>query len=146
MGATGGVGAPLTAELVKRGIQTVAFGRSAKKLNELAEQLGHSPLLTLETGDAFNTEDIRRAAEGADVIFHSANIPYHEMESRLLPLGESVMTAAEKLGTKVVVVDGIYPYGRRLMEKATEEHPKTAYPQGKNKIGLRAADILVALA
>jgi len=135
LGATGGVGAPLTAELVKRGIQTVAFGRSSKKLNELAEQLGHSPLLTLETGDAFQPEDIRRAAKGADVIFHSANIPYHEMESRLLPLGESVMTAAEKLGTKVVVVDGIYPYGRRLMEKATEGHPKKPHTR-KGKIRL----------
>ncbi|MCT6985768.1 hypothetical protein M1723_24505, partial [Salmonella enterica subsp. enterica serovar Senftenberg] len=86
---------------MKRGIHTVAFGRSGMKLNELAEQLDRSPLLTLETGDAFKPEDIRRAAEGADVIFQSANIPYHEMESRLLPLGESVMTAAEKLGTKV---------------------------------------------
>lgn len=135
LGATGGVGAPLTVELVKRGVQTVAFGRSKQKLNELAEQLGHSPLLTLEIGDAFKPEDIRRAGAGADVIFHSANIPYHEMESRLLPLGESVMTAAEKLGAKVVVVDGIYPYGRRVMEKATEDHPKKPHTR-KGKVRL----------
>lgn len=43
LGATGGVGAPLTAELIERGIETVAFGRSMKKLNELADQLNHSP-------------------------------------------------------------------------------------------------------
>ncbi|CAM3643425.1 hypothetical protein PALA111701_18985 [Paenibacillus lactis] len=109
LGATGGVGNPLTAELVRRGIETIAFGRSMTKLNSLAEEIGSSPLLKLRTGDAFKPEDIIQAAEGADVIFHSANIPYHEMESRLLPLGESVMQAAQRLNARVVVVDGIYP-------------------------------------
>ncbi|MDH6672626.1 nucleoside-diphosphate-sugar epimerase [Paenibacillus sp. LBL] len=141
LGATGGVGAPLTAELVERGIETVAFGRSMKKLNELADQLNHSPLLTLETGDAFKPEDIIRAAGEADIIFHSANIPYHEMESRLLPLGESVMKAAEETGAKVVVVDGIYPYGRRLMERATEEHPKKPHTR-KGKVRLAYEELI----
>lgn len=141
LGATGGVGAPLTAELIARGIETVAFGRSMKKLNELADQLNHSPLLTLETGDAFKPEDIIRAAGEADIIFHSANIPYHEMESRLLPLGESVMKSAEMTGAKVVVVDGIYPYGRRLMERATEEHPKKPHTR-KGKVRLAYEELI----
>ncbi|WP_342575051.1 NAD-dependent epimerase/dehydratase family protein [Paenibacillus sp. FSL M8-0142] len=135
LGATGGVGNPLTAELVRRGIETIAFGRSMTKLNALAEEIGSSPLLKLRTGDAFKPEDIVQAAEGADVIFHSANIPYHEMESRLLPLGESVMQAAQRMNARVVVVDGIYPYGRRRMEKATEEHPKMPHTRkGKTRL------------
>lgn len=135
LGATGGVGNPLTAELITRGIETIAFGRSMTKLNALAEELGPSPLLKLRTGDAFNPEDIIQAAEGADVIFHSANIPYHEMESRLLPLGDSVMKAAQQMDARVVVVDGIYPYGRRRMERATEEHPKRPHTRkGKTRL------------
>ncbi|WP_410769021.1 NAD-dependent epimerase/dehydratase family protein [Fontibacillus sp. BL9] len=135
LGATGGVGNPLTAELVSRGVQTVAFGRSEDKLKALANEIGRQDLLRLELGDAFSAKDIIKAADGADVIFHSANIPYHEMESRLLPLGESVMTAAEKMGVKVVVVDGIYPYGRRTMDRATEDHPKLPHTRkGKTRL------------
>ncbi|WP_334073361.1 MULTISPECIES: SDR family NAD(P)-dependent oxidoreductase [Paenibacillus] len=135
LGATGGVGHPLTVELVKRGVETIAFGRSMDKLKKLADEIGHNRLLRLYAGDAFHPEDIVKAAEGADVIFHSANIPYHEMETRLLPLGEAVMQAAERLGTKVVVVDGIYPYGRRTVEKATEDHPKTPHTRkGKTRL------------
>ncbi|GIO16490.1 oxidoreductase [Cohnella xylanilytica] len=135
LGATGGVGHPLTAELVSRGVETVAFGRSAGKLQRLAQELGNPVNLSIETGDAFKPDDIMRAAGGADVIFHSANIPYHEMESRLLPLGQSVMEAADRLGAKVVVVDGIYPYGRRTTGKATEEHPKNPHTRkGKTRL------------
>lgn len=141
LGATGGVGNPLTAELMKRGIETVAFGRSMSKLQGLAKELGSPALLRLETGDAFRPEDIARAAEGADVIFHSANIPYHEMESRLLPLGEAVMQAADSLGSKVVVVDGIYPYGRRTVDRATEEHPKRPHTR-KGKVRLAYEEMI----
>ncbi|TBL73985.1 NAD-dependent epimerase/dehydratase family protein [Paenibacillus thalictri] len=135
LGATGGVGSPLTEELIRRGIETVAFGRSMAKLEKLAQQLGNPPLLRLEAGDAFDEERLVRAAAGADVIFHSANMPYHEMETRLLPLGEAVMGAAERLEAKVVVVDGIYPYGRRTTAKANEEHPKFPHTR-KGKVRL----------
>ncbi|TDF88564.1 NAD-dependent epimerase/dehydratase family protein [Paenibacillus piri] len=141
LGATGGVGNPLTAELVKRGIETVAFGRSAGKLESLAQQLGHPSTLRLETGDAFNPEQIVKAAGEADVIFHSANIPYHEMEARLLPLGEAVMEAAERLGAKAVIVDGIYPYGRRTTDKATEDHPKQPHTR-KGKVRLAYEELV----
>ncbi|WP_134684478.1 NAD-dependent epimerase/dehydratase family protein [Brevibacillus migulae] len=135
LGATGGVGKPLVTELIRRGVETVAFGRSAAKLESLARELGNPTLLRLETGDAFKPGDIVRAARGAEVMFHSANIPYHEMESRLLPLGEAVMQAAEKLEMKVVVVDGIYPYGRKTVERATEDHPKRPHTR-KGKVRL----------
>lgn len=69
-------------------------------------------------------EDIVAQAGGADVMFHCANVPYHEMVNKLIPLGESVMEAAERLAIKVVAIDGIYPYGRRQTELITEEHPK----------------------
>ncbi|MFC4599510.1 SDR family NAD(P)-dependent oxidoreductase [Cohnella hongkongensis] len=124
VGATGGTGAAITEELVKRGIRTVAFGRSAKKLEQLRANLKRPDCLTVAEGDAFRPEEIAAAAEGADVLFHCANVPYHEMVSRLIPLGESVMEAADRLSLKVVAIDGIYPYGRRRMARATEEHPK----------------------
>ncbi|WP_212979310.1 SDR family NAD(P)-dependent oxidoreductase [Paenibacillus azoreducens] len=124
LGATGGTGAVITEELIRRGVATIAFGRSRSKLERLAAQLGSPKHLTLFTGDAYRPQDIAAAAEGADVLFHCANVPYNEMVDKLIPLGESVMEAADQRRLKIVAVDGIYPYGRRQMEKVTEEHPK----------------------
>lgn len=124
IGATGGTGAAITEELVKRGVETIAFGRSRQKLEQLARRLGNPKHLTLSVGDAMRHEDIVAQAGGADVMFHCANVPYHEMVNKLIPLGESVMEAAERLAIKVVAIDGIYPYGRRQTELITEEHPK----------------------
>jgi nucleoside-diphosphate-sugar epimerase len=135
VGATGGTGAVITAELVKRGVPTIAFGRSRQKLEELADQLGNPSHLSLAFGEAFRSDDIEAAAKEADVLFHCANVPYNEMESRLIPLGEAIMEAANRLGLKVVAIDGIYPYGRRQMNKVTEDHPKRPHTK-KGKVRL----------
>ncbi|MDQ0111202.1 NAD-dependent epimerase/dehydratase family protein [Paenibacillus harenae] len=135
VGSTGGTGAVITAELVKRGIPTVAFGRSRQKLEQLARKLGNPSNLSIAVGDAFNPDDLAAAAKETDVLFHCANVPYHEMESKLLPLGESVMEAANRLSLKVVAIDGIYPYGRKQMNKVTEEHPKQPHTK-KGKVRL----------
>ncbi|BFT70947.1 SDR family NAD(P)-dependent oxidoreductase [Paenibacillus sp. P36] len=124
IGATGGTGAAITEELVKRGIETIAFGRSRQKLEQFARKLGNPKHLTLSVGDAMRPGDIVAQAGGADVLFHCANVPYHEMVNKLIPLGESVMEAAERLAIRVVAIDGIYPYGRKQMELVTEDHPK----------------------
>lgn len=135
VGATGGTGASVTEELVKRGIRTVAFGRSRQKLEQLKAKLGQPEHLTIAVGDAFRSDDIVSASEGVDILFHCANVPYHEMASRLIPLGESVMKAADWLSLKVVAIDGIYPYGRRQMARATEEHPKQPHTRkGKTRL------------
>ncbi|GAA3400648.1 NAD(P)H-binding protein [Paenibacillus hodogayensis] len=135
IGATGGTGASVTEELVKRGIPTVAFGRSRQKLEQLRSRLGNPEHLTLALGDAFQPDSIVSASEGVDVLFHCANVLYHEMVTKLIPLGESVMEAADRLSLQVVVIDGIYPYGRRRMDLVTEEHPKQPHTKkGKTRL------------
>ncbi len=135
IGATGGTGAAIVEELVKRGIPVIAFGRSRTKLEQLAARIGNPPHLSLAIGDAFQTDDVETASRGADVLFHCANVPYHELEERLLPLGKAIMKAADRLGLKVVVVDGIYPYGRRQEELVTEDHPKEPHTRkGRSRL------------
>lgn len=52
-------------------------------------------------------------------------MPYTEWGDKLLPLASAVMQGAKQAGAKVVVIDNIYPYGRRVgTAPATEEHPK----------------------
>lgn len=135
LGAAGGTGSVIAEELLKRGVETVIFGRSRSKLEHLAGRLGNPGHLTIAAGDAFKPEDIVSAAGDADVLFHCANVPYHEMVSRLIPLGESVMEAAKLKNLKVVAVDGIYPYGKRQSNPVTEEHPKQPHTKkGKTRL------------
>lgn len=141
IGATGGTGAAVTEELVRRGFDTIAFGRSRQKLEQLARRLGSPAHLTLAIGDAMRPGDIASQADGADVWFHCANVPYHEMTSKLIPLGESVMEAAEKMAVRVVAIDGIYPYGRRQSDPVTEEHPKQPHTR-KGKVRLEFENML----
>lgn len=141
IGATGGTGAAIVEELLKRGIETVAFGRSQAKLAQLAERLGNHDKLTVGLGDAMRPDDLLSQAGGADVWFHCANVPYNEMSSKLIPLGESVMEAAERAAVGVVAIDGIYPYGRRRSDPVTEEHPKQPHTR-KGKVRLAFEEML----
>ncbi len=51
VGATGGTGAAITEELAKRGIRTMAFGRSVQKLEQLRAGLGNPENVTVAAGD-----------------------------------------------------------------------------------------------
>lgn len=82
----------------------------AKSCEELSSELGNPAHLSLAIGDAFGSNDIAAAAKDADVLFHCVNVPYNEMASKLVSLGESVIEAADRLSLKVVTIDGIYPY------------------------------------
>ncbi len=137
LGATGGTGAAITNELLKNGIQTIAFGRSIDKLHLLKEKLGNSSLLTIKAGNAFDENSIYDAAKDADIIFQCVAVPYQEMMHSQLPLGKAVMAAANKLGKKVVFIDGIYPYGRATKHLVDEEHSKIPHTKkGKIKLEL----------
>ncbi|GLO68107.1 SDR family oxidoreductase [Oceanobacillus kimchii] len=122
LGATGGSGQVIVSELLNRGVEVIAFGRSQSKLKALIEEHDNNPKLTYTLGDIFDYQTIIQAAKDVDVIFQCANVKYQEMKTKLLPLGESVMKAADALGKNIVIVDGIYVYGHQVA-KGDESHP-----------------------
>ncbi|WP_404456602.1 SDR family oxidoreductase [Oceanobacillus kapialis] len=132
LGATGGTGQVTVSELLDRDVDVIAFGRSKEKLHALMQEHDHHPRLTYQLGDIFDYTTIIEAAKDVDVIFQCANVKYQEMESKLLLLGESVMKAADALGKKIVVVDGIYVYGHQVA-KGDENHPYNPHTK-KGKI------------
>ncbi len=109
---------------------TAVLVRSAHKLGAVANQL------TVFEGDAFNSADVRKAAQDVDIVFQCAAVPYNEMEKKQLPLGESVMGAVASLRKKIVFIDGIYPYGdvNGVVEETTPKRPNTR--KGKIKLAL----------
>ncbi|PJN54948.1 hypothetical protein PAEVO_16690 [Paenibacillus sp. GM2FR] len=75
IGATGGTGASITEELVRRGIHTIAFGRSRQKLEQFAVRLGNPAHLTLAVGDAMKEVLLERELQ--------VLITYHRLLSEL---------------------------------------------------------------
>lgn len=132
LGATGGSGQVIVSELLSRGIKVIAFGRSQSKLDALMVEHDHNPKLTYKLGDIFDYQTIIDAAKDVEVIFQCANVKYQEMKDKLLLLGESVMKAADILGKKIVIVDGIYVYGHQVA-RGDESHPHQPHTK-KGKI------------
>ncbi|MFC4618920.1 SDR family NAD(P)-dependent oxidoreductase [Camelliibacillus cellulosilyticus] len=132
LGATGGTGQVIVSELLNRGKEVIAFGRSESKLKALVKRHNFNQRLSYKLGDIFDDQTIIDAAKEADVMFQCANVKYQEMEEKLHLLGESVMKAADILGKKIVIVDGIYVYGRQVA-KGDENHPKQPHTK-KGKI------------
>ncbi len=108
--------------------------RSAHKLGAIAKQV------TVFEGDAFNRDDVRKAAQDVDIVFQCAAVPYNEMEKRQLPLGESVMGAAASLRKKIIFVYGCYPIGDvfGIVEETSPKRPNTRIA----KIKLALADLV----
>ncbi len=132
LGASGGMGYSLVNELVSRGVETVAFARHQAKLEQL---FAGQPLVSIKTGDVFQLSELLAACEGADVIFHSVNVPYPEWQQKLPRLMANVLEVAKQIAARVVIVDNIYAYGRSPGEKVTEETPKRPHTK-KGKIRL----------
>ena len=133
LGASGGMGYSIVKELSSRGISVTAFARTKGKLEKL---FGEDPNVTILTGDLFQIEDLRKAAQDVEVIFQSANIPYSEWEERLPLLMANIIQVAKQQSAKLAIVDNIYAYGRSKGEKVKETFVKNPHTK-KGKIRLQ---------
>jgi len=133
LGASGGMGYALVCKLVERGVEVVAFARSKDKLQRL---FGDMNGVSIVPGDVFDDEQLVAAGRGADVIFHSVNIPYPQWYDGLPRVMDNVLRCAEVNQAGVVYIDNIYAYGRSNGEKVTEDTPKRPHTK-KGKLRLQ---------
>ncbi|WP_404349730.1 SDR family NAD(P)-dependent oxidoreductase [Sutcliffiella horikoshii] len=130
IGASGGMGYALVMELVRRGMEVVAFARGEERLGEL---FGKEEKVTILSGDAREKKQVSLAANGVDVIFHALNLPYEEWKEKLLPITKNIIKAAEENGAKLAVVDNIYAYGKSGGVRLKEDMEKKPHTK-KGKI------------
>ncbi|MFJ7979304.1 SDR family NAD(P)-dependent oxidoreductase [Lysinibacillus xylanilyticus] len=125
IGASGGMGYALVNELVNRNIQVKAFARNKEKLVALFQ---HHNNVEIISGDVFNEQDMMRASNGVDIIFHAISFPYQDWEKLHIRCLDIVINIAERRGSKIALVDNIYAYGRKstspIIEQASKE-PQT---------------------
>lgn len=66
------------------------------------------------------------ATEGAAAIYHAVNVPYHRQVDVMPGIGAAILGAAERHGSRLVVLDTLYPYGEAEGEAITEQTPWNA--------------------
>jgi nucleoside-diphosphate-sugar epimerase len=121
IGASGGMGYALVMELVRRGVNVVAFARGRERLSKL---FGGMEQVNIVAGDAAEKKQITEACNGIDVIFHALNLPYEEWKEKLLPITKNIIEITEENGAKLAVVDNIYAYGKSGGERLKEDMEK----------------------
>jgi putative NADH-flavin reductase len=81
VGASGGMGYALVNELGSRNIHVKAFARNKEKLVALFQ---HHKNVEIISGNAFNEQEMMKASNGVDVIFHAISFPYQDWVAKLL--------------------------------------------------------------
>ena len=105
-GATGYTGGLTAQALVQRGVRPLLAGRSAAKLEELAEELGGD--LDIAVADALRPSSVRDLLEPGDVLISTAG-PF-------LRWGETVAQAAIEGRAHYLDSNGEPPFTRRIFE------------------------------
>jgi hypothetical protein len=76
--------------------------------------------------DVSSAEQAIEATAGAATIYHAINVSYR-LQVELMPgIGEAVVTASERHGARLVVLDTLYPYGEADGDAITEQTPWAA--------------------
>jgi nucleoside-diphosphate-sugar epimerase len=115
---TGPVGMTLADELLTRGKRVRLVNRSGK--GEVA------PGVELVGGDALQSEVVRDLTHGAAVVYHAANVAYHDQVAVMPRMQQSILTGVAASGAKLVVMDTLYMYGPTHGQAMTEDTPYAA--------------------
>jgi nucleoside-diphosphate-sugar epimerase len=101
LGASGGVGSALVAQLAAEGRRVRAVSRRPVNTSATEHLIA----------DVSTPEGERAACVDARVVFHAAQPPYHRWGSDFPALTAAVIAAAGESGAKLVMVDNLYMYG-----------------------------------
>jgi nucleoside-diphosphate-sugar epimerase len=120
IGAAGGIGGATAAALARHGWSVRGLTRRPQPANPAIEWI---------SGDAMNSADVLRAAQGTSLIVHAANPPgYRNWSTEVLPMIDNTIAAAKAVGARVVLPGTIYNYGADtfpVLREDSPQHPST---------------------
>ena len=121
LGATGGVGGAVARALLARGYHIRALHRDPSRLPE--KRTDYEWL----KGDAMRREDVEKAAQGAELIFHGVNPPGYQNWKSLAPaMLENTIAAARMSRARILFPATIYNFGRDVFPSPREDSPQNA--------------------
>lgn len=120
LGATGGVGGEVATRLLESGWRVRALHRNP-------DGLRGDERISWIRGDAMSASDVAAAAEGASLIVHAVNPPgYRDWDTRVLPMLDHTIAAAELNGARILLPGAVYNYGPEVFPDITEDAPQNA--------------------
>jgi nucleoside-diphosphate-sugar epimerase len=131
---TGAVGMAVMEALLQRGEPVRMVNRSGRAdVPDSVQILG---------GDATDADFARRAAAGAAVVYQALNPEYSKWPALFPALQAGVLTGAEAVGAKLVVMENVYGYGRAAGRPFTEDRPLVAHTR-KGQVRARMSETLL---
>jgi nucleoside-diphosphate-sugar epimerase len=103
LGASGGIGGAAVRELASRALEVRAVSRRGE-----VEALDG---VSRRAADVATPAGAAAACEGASVVYHCVQPPYHRWAEELPPLTRVITDAVARAGAKLVVADNVYMYG-----------------------------------
>lgn len=99
----GPVGSGIATALAERGTPVTIVTRSGTGPDH--------PLITKVRGDSADASRLTTLAQGASAIYNCANPPYHDWPTAWPPMHRATMSAAERSGAVLVMMDNLYGLG-----------------------------------
>ena len=134
LGASGGAGHAIASALNDAGLPTRAVNRSGT--------IDLDPAIERHASDITNEASVRRAVEGASVVYMAAQPAYDRWSTEFVPMLETVVSATADVGAKLVMVDNLYVYGpgHEVMTEASD-HRAT---DSKGRVRIEMLTMLLA--
>lgn len=132
IGATGGAGSEVMRSALARGWQVRTFGRRRPS----QDGIDHV------AGDALDAAALRRAARGADVVFHGANPPRYQRWQTLVPaMLENAIEAARAADARLILPGNVYNFGPDAFPVLHEGAPQQPVSR-KGRVRVALEDML----
>lgn len=139
LGATGTIGASITAELRKRGDTYRVVGRDRASLERTFGSDSMAEIVAWDPGDAAST---RAALRGAGAIVYLIGVPYNHFELHPVVMRQTLDAAIAEDVPEMLLVGTVYPYGRAQQTPAREDHPREPHTF-KGKMRKQQEDLLL---
>ena len=124
----GQVGMTLMEQLAARGVQVTLVNRSGAVREPLP------PGVRVVAGDLTSPAEVARLAQGAPVVFETAQPDYTEWPEKWPPLVQSIIDGIGQTDARLVFVDNLYMYGPTHGQPIREDLPYAATgPKGRTR-------------
>jgi nucleoside-diphosphate-sugar epimerase len=122
VGVAGGLASEVAKALIAHGWSVRGLARDAERARQ---QFPHLAAIDWRTGDAMRAADIRRAADGATVIFHGVNPPrYRNWRGLAIPMLQNSIAAAKAVNARVILPGTLYNFGPDAAQPLREDTPQ----------------------
>ena len=134
LGATGGLGLAVVFELAKRERSVIAVTRNLQKARKMFQNID----VEIRQANLMEREQTLAAVQGADVVYHCANVLYTKWLKEFPIINNNILAAVKEVGANLVFADNLYMYGKMQGDKISEEHQLNAKGK-KGKLRIRLA-------